>query len=1583
MICTCIAALSKCKVKEESKSTAMLFKLMTLVHLCAAFPLKCPDPAQWRLRANSHCADPSKYLCLRNDLINSYSENCTRSDFQQAGRKSVLRGGIDAVVCSKERYQPSQHIFYTNASTNCIFLKSFCNEEGQVVNNQGDRNTDASCRCDYRRGYDFLINPNNPCFCKPSQEDCSCFLKICSNSSQILSSDYKCTFKSDLPPVTHCRSITDEHDRNGRRPDVTEAFPKEDKFSVFAIDATVPWRKRSAKAVSSIFGCTIVMLLVLCLKRLRGHCLRAIFTSEFNPISCIEGERLQLKCSVYSKDIFVKWMKDDMEIEQNENLSIYSDGKDHFLTVQQAKLSDSGEYVMTAGNVQKQQTVTVKAMFTSELYPMKCIEGEHLQLKCSVYSEDVFVEWSKGGARINEYENIVIESDEMHHCMTIQQAKLSDAGQYIIVAGNVRKQVTVNVQAMFTSQFNPIKCIEGEKLQLKCSVYSEDVFVEWSKGDVRINEYENILIESDGMHHCMTIQQAKLSDAGQYIIVAGNVRKQVTVNVQAMFTSQFNPIKCIEGEKLQLTCSVYSEDVFVEWSKGDVRINEYENILIESDGIHHCMTIQQAKLSDAGQYIIVAGNVRKQVTVNVQEMFTSKFNHSIKCIEGGKLQLKCSVYTEDVFVKWSKDEAKIKQNENISIEIDGKDHCLTIQQAKLSEAGQYMMVAGNVRKQVTVNVIAMFTSQFNPIKCIEGEMFQLKCSVYSEDINVEWSKDDAKIKQKENISIENDGMHHCMTVQQAKLSDAGQYLVVAGNVRKQVTVNVQAMFTSQFNPIKCIEGEMFQLKCSVYSEDINVEWSKDDAKIKQKENISIENDGMHHCMTVQQAKLSDAGQYLVVAGNVRKQVTVNVQAMFTSQFNPIKCIEGEMFQLKCSVYSEDINVEWSKDDAKIKQKENISIENDGMHHCMTVQQAKLSDAGQYLVVAGNVRKQVTVNVQGHQHEDTMSYKDLKSSEEICLPAMKNADEDVFEGKVGGTVDSHTNTVIETWNEKIACQNNHEKIDKLLLDNKADNNPCRDNEVSPLNVACFLNRIEIVKTLLDTKVDINKCDVNGGSPLYFACQNNHKEVVKLLLDNKADINKCATNGASPLNVACFYNHIETIKILLDNKADINKFDDNGATALNIACQNNHKELVKLLLDNKADINANNDDGGPLYIACQNNHIKLVKLLLDNKADINKCRANGASPLNVACQNNHIETVKILLDNKADINMIDGNGATALYMACQNNHKEVVKLLLDNKADINICGGNGGPLYIACQNNHIELVKVLLDKKADINKCRANGASPLHIACQNNHIETVKILLKNKADINMIEGNGATALYMACQNNHKEVVKLLLDNKVDINKCVDSWGSLLYFACQYNHKEVVKLLLDNKADINKCATNGASPLNVACFCNHIETVKILLDNKADINMIDGNGATALYMACQNNHKEVVKLLLDNKADINICGGNGGPLYIACQNNHLEVVKVLLDNNADINKCRANGTSPLHIACQNNHKETVKILLDNKADINKFDDNGATALYMACQNNHEEVVKLLLDNKADINGCEDDGDPLYIACQNNHIE
>jgi hypothetical protein len=89
----------------------------------------------------------------------------------------VLVGQLHGVPCTKERFQPVK--YWTNGSYNCVYEKSLCNEEGQIVFKNGTKISDRTCRCDYSKGYDFVVKPKDGCECIPSEEDCSCYHKTC------------------------------------------------------------------------------------------------------------------------------------------------------------------------------------------------------------------------------------------------------------------------------------------------------------------------------------------------------------------------------------------------------------------------------------------------------------------------------------------------------------------------------------------------------------------------------------------------------------------------------------------------------------------------------------------------------------------------------------------------------------------------------------------------------------------------------------------------------------------------------------------------------------------------------------------------------------------------------------------------------------------------------------------------------------------------------------------------------------------------------------------------------------------------------------------------------------------------------------------------------------------------------------------------------------------------------------------------------------------------------------------------------------------------------------------------------------
>ena len=75
---------------------------------------------------------------------------------------------------------------WTNKGSVCKYKKSPCTELGQFHVTNGTNTEDATCRCDYTKGYTFVVSPMHTCFCFPQKEDCSCYEQKCPDD-QILS----------------------------------------------------------------------------------------------------------------------------------------------------------------------------------------------------------------------------------------------------------------------------------------------------------------------------------------------------------------------------------------------------------------------------------------------------------------------------------------------------------------------------------------------------------------------------------------------------------------------------------------------------------------------------------------------------------------------------------------------------------------------------------------------------------------------------------------------------------------------------------------------------------------------------------------------------------------------------------------------------------------------------------------------------------------------------------------------------------------------------------------------------------------------------------------------------------------------------------------------------------------------------------------------------------------------------------------------------------------------------------------------------------------------------------------------------
>ncbi|XP_076070598.1 uncharacterized protein LOC143042222 [Mytilus galloprovincialis] len=171
----------------------------------AIYSFRCPVQAHWKHRSEATCDSWDKYFCVYDQNKNNFSEFCRDNpDFEAPGLKLTISGSIQGVVCDNDFYQPNK--FWSSGNSRCAFKKSICSDEGQLLFNNGTTEDDRLCRCDYTKGYDFIVRPQHECYCIPSEEDCSCYNKKCS-VNDILSPDYECIDRKTWEPNSNCDSI--------------------------------------------------------------------------------------------------------------------------------------------------------------------------------------------------------------------------------------------------------------------------------------------------------------------------------------------------------------------------------------------------------------------------------------------------------------------------------------------------------------------------------------------------------------------------------------------------------------------------------------------------------------------------------------------------------------------------------------------------------------------------------------------------------------------------------------------------------------------------------------------------------------------------------------------------------------------------------------------------------------------------------------------------------------------------------------------------------------------------------------------------------------------------------------------------------------------------------------------------------------------------------------------------------------------------------------------------------------------------------------------------------------------------------
>ncbi|MDP0563590.1 MAG: hypothetical protein QS721_15205 [Candidatus Endonucleobacter sp. (ex Gigantidas childressi)] len=155
---------------------------------------RCPEEAEFRLRAQVVCVHPSRYHCLNS--MNSdevFVETCKKFAWVYAGYKAIFRARMmytDYLECSPPCITPTLISYKSNEKMGCVITEKSCVSEGQINRrDQAPYNSSRArqlCACDKDNGYQALSSKFvSEQFIEEGGKDYSCFFNASIKRSKI------------------------------------------------------------------------------------------------------------------------------------------------------------------------------------------------------------------------------------------------------------------------------------------------------------------------------------------------------------------------------------------------------------------------------------------------------------------------------------------------------------------------------------------------------------------------------------------------------------------------------------------------------------------------------------------------------------------------------------------------------------------------------------------------------------------------------------------------------------------------------------------------------------------------------------------------------------------------------------------------------------------------------------------------------------------------------------------------------------------------------------------------------------------------------------------------------------------------------------------------------------------------------------------------------------------------------------------------------------------------------------------------------------------------------------------------------
>ncbi|XP_020317865.1 obscurin-like protein 1 isoform X4 [Oncorhynchus kisutch] len=691
------------------------------------------------------------------------------------------------------------------------------------------------------------------------------------------------------------------------------------------------------------------------------------------------SERMVLSCEISRPNAVVRWYRDGLEVEENDNLILEVDGVYRRLIIPETTVKDSAEYVCDTADDNMTFFVNIADPPVRFVRPRKMASrvemfvGDSLVLDCEVSRSNATVNWKKNGEEMEESSNVTVIEDGVMRQLTIHSMTLEDAGQYVCDAKDdvMDFQVKIKetpVKILSKNNVNTQKqFFASDDIVLGCELSRANCMVVWYKDNKKIDDNERYCSEEQGAFRSLVVLNAETEDSGEYTCDAGDDKMVFCITVKeppvTIIGNSGNPEhhSLVAGDKLILECEISCPNATVQWLWNGKLLSSDARTHIDSDGATRKLVLSGLQPSDSGEYILDAINDKMVTIVEVQEPPVKFVNKQAKTTISGyeneSVTLCAMVNREQAYVRWLKD-GELLNGDNIHISSAGKMHTLTINPLKLSDSGGFVCNINTDEMYFIVQVKEMkvkFSRPLQNIVALKDSTLTLRCEVNKPKGDVQWLKDGQEIKPSRRHTIRAQGRERSITIHQLMLDNAGEYACESTDDKTFATVGVEmppptVEIIAELHNITVLEGEDATFKCVVSPEDTQLVWSLSGRPIAPNERFVISSNGLCHMLCIYNCQVSDCATVTAEAGGLVSEANLQVQeqqVLFTKNMVPVVAEQFGEATLEVEVGLDSGEVQWMRQGVVIHPGPKFTLKQKCRRRSLTIHKLTLSDRGTY------------------------------------------------------------------------------------------------------------------------------------------------------------------------------------------------------------------------------------------------------------------------------------------------------------------------------------------------------------------------------------------------------------------------------------------------------------------------------------------------------------------------------------------------------------------------------------------------------------------------------------------------------------